>query len=217
MPSRRGHAGRFSQWLDYKSVFYIFNLSFCNPIFSAPVYQSITSQKTSYSNDAKLTLEKLASKTAKIDRKYQSYNISESIQKPKEPRKPEKAKKKQKTSKEDNILAKLERQKDDLENAYELAKRISAKSSKKTKKKPKTPKDNLFRFARNKLSAVRPLPPSEAMMLKLELVQLRTAINKNILDCLFWQLFSLLKNSSRLLSFPSVLILLICHLITSLK
>jgi len=163
----------------------IFNLSFCYPIFSAPVYQSITSQKTSYSNDAKLTLEKLASKTAKIDRKYQSYNISESIQKPKEPRKPEKAKKKQKTSKEDNILAKLERQKDDLENAYELAKRISAKSSKKTKKKPKTPKDNLFRFARNKLSAVRPLPPSEAMMLKLELVQLRTAINKNILDCLF--------------------------------
>lgn len=151
----------------------------------APVYQSITSQKTSHSNDAKFTLEKLASKTAKIDRKYQSYNISDSIQKPKEPRKPEKAKKKQKTSKEDNILAKLERQKDDLENAYELAKRISAKSSKKTKKKPKTPKDNLFRFARNKLSAVRPLPPSEAMMLKLELVQLRTAINKNILDCLF--------------------------------
>ena len=72
-----------------------------------------------------------------------------------------------------------------MEKAYELTNTIPAKSSRKTKKKPKTPKDKLFRFARNELSAVRPLPPSEAMMLKLEFVQLRMAINKKILDCLF--------------------------------
>ena len=158
---------------------YIFNLtsSFCNPIFSAPVYRSITSQNS----NSNFTLEKLASKTAKIARKYQSY----SIQKTEEPtEKPKKLKEPQKP-KQDKNLAKLQNQLDDLEKAYELTNTIPAKSSRKTKKKPKTPKDKLFRFARNELSAVRPLPPSEAMMLKLEFVQLRMAINKKILDCLF--------------------------------
>lgn len=98
--------------------------------------------------------------------------------------KPKKQKEPQKNKKEKN-LAKLRNQLDDLEKAYELTKTIPAKSSKKTKKKPKTPKDKLFRFARNELPAVRPLPPPEAMMLKLEFVQLRTAINKKILNYIF--------------------------------
>jgi hypothetical protein len=163
---------------------FIFNLtsSFCNPISSAPVYKSITSQTSNLNSN--FTLEKLASKTAKIARKYQSY----SIQKTEEP-KPEKPKKlredQKKISKNEKKLAKLKNQLDDLEKAYELTKTVAAKSSRKTKKKPKSPKDKLFRFARNELSAVRPLPPSEAMMLKLEFVQLRMAINKKLLECLF--------------------------------
>lgn len=69
-----------------------------------------------------------------------------------------------------------------LEKAYKLVRsKPPVSSKKKLPKKGKTPKDQLFLFARQELSQIRPLPPLEAMMLKLELLKLRNGLNTEIL------------------------------------